>query len=40
MAKRNRKQIQEEALQVLEEAEGGIRWSEFLKKVHRGGIGF
>jgi hypothetical protein len=32
--KRNRKQIQAEALQILEEAIGGIRWADLLRKVH------
>lgn len=34
MAKRNRKQIQEDALRVLDQAVGGLRWSDLLKRVH------
>lgn len=34
MAKLNRKQIQARAIEILEGAPGGIRWSEILKLVH------
>jgi hypothetical protein len=34
VAKLNRKQIHERALQLLEEAPGGIRWGEILKSIH------
>ena len=34
LAKLNRKQIQECALQLLESAPGGIRWGEMLKAIH------
>lgn len=34
MAKLNRKQIQDFALQILEAESGGIRWGELLKLIH------
>jgi hypothetical protein len=34
MAKRNRKQIQDDALRILDEAVGGIRWADLLRKVY------
>jgi hypothetical protein len=37
MAKLNRKQIQDCALQILEAESGGIRWGELLKLIHEQG---